>query len=120
MASLPMRNCVIDISLDLGDIFLNFRAPPLQDVKEASLSRFMSDLAADHAKNPSAALNDRWESEEENEDLDVDIIDQSTPFDGTFSAYANQVISEERWPGQYVDVTYMRRQDEQIHWPRPG
>ena len=57
------------------------REKSLQDVKEASLSRFMSDLAVDRAKNPSAALNDRWESEEENndeeEDLDVDIIDRS-------------------------------------------
>ena len=63
------------------------REKSLQDVKEVSLSRFMSDLAVDRAKNPSAALNDRWESEEEeeNEDLNVDIIDQSAPFDSTFS-----------------------------------
>jgi len=84
------------------------REKSLQDVKEASLSRFMSDLAVDRAKNPEAAVNDRWESEEENEDededLEVDIIDQS----------------EERWPGQYIDVTRMRRQDEQINWPRPA
>ena len=57
------------------------REKSLQDIKEASLSRFMSDLAVDRGKNPSAALNDRWESEEENddeeEDLDVDIIDRS-------------------------------------------
>lgn len=54
------------------------RDKSLQDVKEASLSRFMSDLAVDRAKNPSAVLNDQWESEEENddEDLDVDIIDR--------------------------------------------
>lgn len=55
------------------------REKSLQDVKEASLSRFMSDLAVDRAKNPGAAPNDRWESEEENEeeDVDVDIIDKS-------------------------------------------
>ncbi|KAH0835800.1 hypothetical protein J3R83DRAFT_9655 [Lanmaoa asiatica] len=56
------------------------REKSLQDVKEASLSRFMSDLAVDRAKNPSAVLNDQWESEEENddeEDLDVDIVDRS-------------------------------------------
>lgn len=55
------------------------REKSLQDVKEASLSRFMSDLAVDRAKNPSGALNERWESEEENEDedLDADIIDRS-------------------------------------------
>ena len=56
------------------------REKSLQDVKEASLSRFMSDLAVDRGKNPEAAVNDRWESEEENgdedEDLEVDIIDQ--------------------------------------------
>lgn len=56
------------------------REKSLRDVKEASLSRFMSDLAVDRSKNPSAALNDQWESEEENDDeddLDVDIIDRS-------------------------------------------
>lgn len=57
------------------------REKSLQDVKEASLSRFMRDLAVDRAKNPGAALNDRWELEEENEsedeDLEVDIVDQS-------------------------------------------
>lgn len=55
------------------------REKSLQDVKEASLSRFMRDLTVDRAKNPGAALNDRWESEEENddeEDMDADIIDR--------------------------------------------
>jgi len=83
------------------------REKSLQDVKDASLNRFMSDLAVDRAKNPGAAVEDRWESEEENEeedDVEVDIIDRS----------------EERWPGQYIDVTQMRRQEEEINWPRPG
>ncbi|KAI9455638.1 XPA-binding protein 1 [Boletus coccyginus] len=82
------------------------REKSLQDVKEASLSRFMRDLAVDRAKNPEAALNDRWESEDEDEDeeLEVGIVDQS----------------EEPWPGQYIDVTRMRRQDEQISWPWPA
>lgn len=40
----------------------------------------MSDLAVDRAKNPGAAVEERWESEEENDDEDdveVDIIDRS-------------------------------------------
>ncbi|KAF9220616.1 XPA-binding protein 1 [Gyrodon lividus] len=83
------------------------REKSLQDVKEDSMNRFMKDLAVDRAKNPQTALNDRWESEEENDDdddVDVNIIDRS----------------EEPWPGQYIDVTRMRRQDEQINWPRPS
>ena len=62
------------------------REKSLQDVKEASLSRFMSDLAVDRAKNPGAAADDRWESDEEDEDLDLeaDIIDQSERFDSNF------------------------------------
>lgn len=39
----------------------------------------MRDLAVDRAKNPGAALNDRWESEDEDgdEELEVGIVDQS-------------------------------------------
>lgn len=32
----------------------------------------------------------------------------------------DSVLGEERWPGQYIDVTRMRRQDEQVNWPRPA
>lgn len=101
------------------------REKSLQDVKETSLSRFMSDLSVDRAKNPSAALNDQWESEEENddEDLDVDIIDRSKWYLTLSFALCPQtdsVIGEERLPGQYIDVTRMRRQDEQVNWPRPA
>lgn len=56
------------------------REKSLQDAKDASLNRFMSDLAVDRAKNPGAAVEERWESEEENDDEDdveVDIIDRS-------------------------------------------
>jgi hypothetical protein len=64
------------------------REKSLQDVKEASLSQFMGDLAVDRAKNPGAAENDRWEPEDENEDededLEADIIDQSERFDRIF------------------------------------
>ncbi|KAF8839979.1 hypothetical protein BDN67DRAFT_904398 [Paxillus ammoniavirescens] len=84
------------------------REKSLQDVKEDSLNRFMKDLAVDRATNPQATLNDRWESDEENDDDDDDDTDD------------NFVIGEEPWPGQYIDVTRMRRQDEQINWPRPG
>ncbi|KAH7925733.1 hypothetical protein BV22DRAFT_1033654 [Leucogyrophana mollusca] len=87
------------------------REKSLQDVKDDSMNRLMKDLAVDRAKNPEGALNDRWESDEENndgdddDDLEVNLIDRS----------------EESWPGQYIDVTRMRRQgDEQINWPRPS
>lgn len=31
------------------------------------------------------------------------------------------VLGEERWPGEYIDVTRAQRHgDEGIHWPRPG
>lgn len=54
------------------------RDKSLQDAKEDSMNRLMKDLAVDRAKNPSAAKEDRWESDEEDEDedLDVNIIDQ--------------------------------------------
>ncbi|KAH7886762.1 hypothetical protein F5I97DRAFT_1807818 [Phlebopus sp. FC_14] len=82
------------------------REKSLQDTKDDSMNRLMRDLAVDRAKNPQGALNDQWESDEENEDegLDIDIVDRS----------------EEPYPGQYIDVTRMRRQDEQINWPRPS
>jgi len=87
------------------------REKTLQDAKADSMNRLMKDLAVDRAQNPDAALRDRWEIEEgEDEDADgegedINIIDRS----------------EERWPGQYIDITRARRGDEEdINWPRPG
>ncbi|KAF7971852.1 hypothetical protein HWV62_19789 [Athelia sp. TMB] len=81
------------------------------DVKADSMDRLMKDLAIDRANNPDAALLDKWEQEEDEDEigadgeLDVDIRDPT----------------EERWPGQYVDITRARRhEDESINWPRPG
>ena len=43
------------------------------------MNRLLKDLSIDRAKNPASALNDRWDSEEEDVDDegDVDIIDRS-------------------------------------------
>ncbi|KAH9927680.1 uncharacterized protein B0H18DRAFT_1003269 [Fomitopsis serialis] len=83
------------------------REASLQKAKEDSVNRLMGDLAVDRARNPNAAMMDRWDPNEEDEDddADVNIIDRS----------------EEPWPGQYIDVTRMHgRNDEGINWPRPG
>ncbi|EIW77732.1 XPA-binding protein 1 [Coniophora puteana RWD-64-598 SS2] len=85
------------------------REKTLQDAKDDSVNRLMKDLAVDRAKNPQAAANDRWAEEDEEDeddgDAEVNIIDRS----------------EERWPGQYIDVMSMRRGGaEEINWPRPG
>ncbi|KAJ3843122.1 XPA-binding protein 1 [Lentinula raphanica] len=85
------------------------REKTLQDAKADSLNRMMKDLEVDRAQHPEAAAQDRWDPEEdedvEDEDLDVNIIDRN----------------EERWPGEYIDVTRAQRHgDEGIHWPRPG
>ncbi|KAG5645314.1 hypothetical protein DXG03_006503 [Asterophora parasitica] len=85
------------------------REKTLNDAKADSMGRLMKDLEIDRAKNPAGALADRWDPNEE-EDADdegpeINIVDRS----------------EERWPGQYVDVTRARRHDEEeINWPRPG
>ncbi|KAJ3763504.1 XPA-binding protein 1 [Lentinula raphanica] len=85
------------------------REKTLQDAKADSLNRMMKDLEVDRAQHPEVAAQDRWDPEEdedvEDEDLDVNIIDRN----------------EERWPGEYIDVTRAQRHgDEGIHWPRPG
>lgn len=83
------------------------RDKSLQEVKEDSMNRVLSDLAIDREKNPAAAALDRWDPDEEGEDDDgdINIIDRS----------------EDPWPGQYVDVTRARRHEDQgINWPRPG
>jgi hypothetical protein len=83
------------------------REQTLQDAKADSMNRLMKDLAVDRVQNPDAALQDKWDAEEDEdqEGGDIDIVDRS----------------EERWPGQYIDVTRARRHDEEdINWPRPG
>lgn len=61
------------------------REKSLQDVKDDSMNRMMSDLAVDRAKNPQAAAQDRWdpndddaeEEDDEDGDTDINIIDRS-------------------------------------------
>jgi len=85
------------------------REKTLAAKKEESMSRLMKDLAVDKSRNPSA-FADRFTSDEEDEDDDGDMSD-------------NDIIdrNEERGPGQgdYIDLTQMRRGDENIRWPRP-
>ena len=52
------------------------REKSLQAVKDDSMNRLLKDLSIDRAQNP--ALNDRWDSEEEDADDgdDMDIIDR--------------------------------------------
>ncbi|KAI0701797.1 XPA-binding protein 1 [Cytidiella melzeri] len=75
--------------------------------KDDSLQRLMKDLEVDRAKNPRAAAKDQWTQQDEDgddDDLDVNIVDRS----------------EDRWPGQYMDITRaQRRGNEGIQWPRP-
>ncbi|KAG6328326.1 hypothetical protein ID866_10763 [Astraeus odoratus] len=83
------------------------RDKSLQEAKEDSMNKFMKDFTLDRSRQPQVP-DEKWESDEEieedDEDLDVNIIDRS----------------EEPWPGQYIDVTRMRRDEERINWPRPG
>ena len=59
------------------------REKSLQTAKEDSMNRLMRDLAVDRAKNPDAALHDRWDpndegdDEDDDDDGDIDIIDRS-------------------------------------------
>jgi hypothetical protein len=50
----------------------------LQAVKDDSMNRLLKDLSIDRAQNPASALNDRWDSEEEEDadDGDMHIIDR--------------------------------------------
>ncbi|CCM02732.1 uncharacterized protein FIBRA_04839 [Fibroporia radiculosa] len=57
------------------------RAETLQAAKEDSVSRLMKDLAVDRARNPSGALHDRWDPNEDDDDgndAEVNIIDRMT------------------------------------------
>ncbi|KAK0202670.1 XPA-binding protein 1 [Desarmillaria ectypa] len=84
------------------------REQKLQAAKDDSMNRMMKDLELDRQRNPDAALQDRWdpnEDDNEDDDTDVNIIDRS----------------DDPWPGQYVDMTRARRHDDQsFTWPRPG
>ncbi|KAK0467107.1 XPA-binding protein 1 [Desarmillaria tabescens] len=84
------------------------REQKLQAAKDDSMNRLMKDLELDRQRNPNAALQDRWdpnEDDDEDDDTDVNIIDQS----------------DDPWPGQYIDMTRARRHDDQgFTWPRPG
>lgn len=56
------------------------REKSLQAAKEDSMNRLMKDLAVDRTQNPNAALHDRWDPQEEEEDEDdteVNIVDRS-------------------------------------------
>lgn len=44
------------------------REETLREMKEDSMNRLMKDLAVDRAKNPTGALNDRWDPTEDDED----------------------------------------------------
>jgi hypothetical protein len=103
------------------------REKSLQAVKDDSMNRLLKDLSIDRAQNPSSALNDRWDSEEEEEDADdgdIDIIDRCKSgfwINSFFSAnFPLFTLAEERGPGDFVDVTRARRHEmEDINWPRP-
>lgn len=58
------------------------REKTLQDAKADSMNRLMKDLAVDRLQNPDAALLDKWEAEED-EDQEgggLDIVDRSKLF----------------------------------------
>ncbi|PBK72415.1 XPA-binding protein 1 [Armillaria solidipes] len=84
------------------------REQTLQAAKDDSMNRMMKDLELDRERNPNAALQDRWdpnEDDDEDDDTDANIIDRS----------------DNPWPGQYIDMTRARRHDDQgFTWPRPG
>lgn len=93
------------------------------------MNRLLKDLSIDRAQNPASALNDRWDSEEEDADEeDIDIIDRCKraflmiiSFSPLCSLYLLFLLAEERGPGDFVDVTRARRHEmEDINWPRPA
>ncbi|KAH8833039.1 XPA-binding protein 1 [Flagelloscypha sp. PMI_526] len=86
------------------------REASLEATKQDSMNRLMNDLEIDRKNNPHGAAMDKWDPEDEmdedDEDLDVNIRDQST---------------EDRWQGQYIDITAPQRvRDQGVNWPRPG
>ena len=67
------------------------REKSLQAVKDDSMNRLLKDLSVDRAKNPASALNDRWDSEEE--DDDGDIIDRCKSDNLFFSRCSPHTVS---------------------------
>jgi len=73
------------------------------------MNRLMKDLAIDRAKDPMTFADNFQPGEDDDDDDDDDgdggILDRS----------------DERAPGDYIDVTRVRRRDnEGFSWPRPG
>lgn len=91
------------------------------------MNRLLKDLSIDRARNPASALNDRWDSEEEDaDDGDIDIIDRCKSglyiyiYSLSLAHPPLFFLAEERGPGDFVDVTRARRHEmEDINWPRP-
>ncbi|TEB24985.1 XPA-binding protein 1 [Coprinellus micaceus] len=79
----------------------------LRAAKQDSMNRLLKDLAIDR-QNPDFVRQDTWdpaEEEDDDDDEEINIIDKSS----------------DPYPGQYVDLTRSRRQeDEKVNWPRPG
>lgn len=100
------------------------RAKTLQEVKDDSMNRLLKDLAIDRTKNPHGPLHDRWdpEEEEEDDDTEINIIDRSKCSSREMNnGDAESATGEERYPGEYIDVTRARRHEvENISWPRPA
>jgi hypothetical protein len=54
------------------------REKSLQEIKDDSINRVMKDLAIDREKNPDAAMDDTWGSDDgEDDDADINLIDKS-------------------------------------------
>ena len=72
----------------------------------------------------------REEENDDDDDLDVNIIDRSKScillhvplsLSSSETALLTHLEAEDRWPGQYIDVTRAQRVgDEGIQWPRPA
>ncbi|CAK5273840.1 unnamed protein product, partial [Mycena citricolor] len=97
------------------------REQSLQAVKDDSMNRMMKDLAVDRAANPEAFANDRWD-EDDNEDQDepeMNIVDRSESNSARCIPPSQLGSGDDAYPGEYIDLTRPRRQEENIHWPRP-
>jgi hypothetical protein len=53
------------------------RGKSLQDIKNDSMNRFMEDVTKDRARNPDSALHDQWNSDDDDAEDDINIIDKS-------------------------------------------
>jgi hypothetical protein len=83
----------------------------------------MKDVAIDKAKNP-MAFTDTFQPEDdddEDDDDDEGVIDRCKLLTFDLCRLIFCSLAEERGPGEYIDVTRLRRQDnEGFSWPRPG